>query len=157
MSVEIKAPTPFQKEIKNNTSIFLAGSIEMGTAEQWQKRVVDYLEFEDVVILNPRRDDWDSSWKQTIQNKQFREQVLWEHSGLVFADVIAMYFAADSKSPITLLELGMFANSDKLVIFCPKDFYRRGNIEVVASIYGIPLFDNEREWLKAVKQKIHEV
>jgi len=44
--------------------LFLSGSIEMGKAEKWQDRVVRLLEKTDWTILNPRRDDWDSSWIQ---------------------------------------------------------------------------------------------
>ena len=31
----------------------------MGTAEQWQERVVGMLADTDYTLLNPRRDDWD--------------------------------------------------------------------------------------------------
>jgi len=52
-------------------SIFLAGSIEMGKAENWQERVTKELKkFDNVVIFNPRRDDWDSTWEQKIDNQK---------------------------------------------------------------------------------------
>ena len=41
--------------------VFLAGSIEMGAAEDWQTRLVASLD--GVVALNPRRAAWDSSWR----------------------------------------------------------------------------------------------
>ena len=79
---EIKAPAPLKcsgasapLSWSNGKSIFLAGSIEMGIAESWQEKVVQELKNEPVIILNPRRDDWDSSWEQKIDNLQFREQV----------------------------------------------------------------------------------
>ena len=59
------------------TKIFLAGSIEMGTAEDWQSKVIKELETYKGYIFNPRRDDWDSSWVQDINNSQFFEQVTW--------------------------------------------------------------------------------
>ena len=47
---EIKAPNKFKDKIY----VFLAGSIEMGKAEDWQKKVCRELsEFENIVILNP--------------------------------------------------------------------------------------------------------
>ena len=50
---EIKAPTSFTKEV-NQFYIFLAGSIEMGTAENWQKQVADALfPWYGFVLLNP--------------------------------------------------------------------------------------------------------
>jgi len=75
--IEIKAPNSYEKH-GDRIKIFLAGSIEMGAAEKWQDKIVQALTDKDVLILNPRRDDWDSSWKQTKDNKQFREQVEWE-------------------------------------------------------------------------------
>jgi hypothetical protein len=49
---EIKAPSRPGLERR----IFLAGSIEMGQAEQWQQQIVDALSGAgDLVILNPRR------------------------------------------------------------------------------------------------------
>ena len=58
---EIKAPNNL--EIVGPT-IFLAGSIEMGTAENWQATVVKRFETHLITFLNPLRDEWDSSWKQ---------------------------------------------------------------------------------------------
>ena len=67
----IKAPS---KAIpKKKPTIFLAGSIEMGTAENWQEKAERLLENHSGTILNPRRDDWDSSWEQSISNPQFLE------------------------------------------------------------------------------------
>lgn len=74
-------------------SVFLAGSIEMGAAENWQGQFEKSLSDLDVLILNPRRDEWDASWEQTIENKLFREQVEWELAGLEGASIVAMYFA----------------------------------------------------------------
>lgn len=43
-------------------SVFLAGSIEMDTAEKWQDKVIKALENSDVTVFNPRREQWDASW-----------------------------------------------------------------------------------------------
>jgi hypothetical protein len=124
-------------------SVFLAGSIEMGAAVDWQARVTEELADMDVVVLNPRRDDWDSSWEQSIDNPQFYEQVTWKLEGLERADRIIMYFAPDTKSPISLLELGMHIGP-RMYVCCPRKFWRRGNVEIVCDRYGggIPLFAN---------------
>jgi Nucleoside 2-deoxyribosyltransferase like len=51
----------------------------MGKAEQWQERIADALSGAgDLIILNPRRDDWDDSWQQRADDPQFSEQVSWE-------------------------------------------------------------------------------
>jgi hypothetical protein len=119
-------------------SVFLAGSIEMGVATDWQAQLAEALP-SDIAILNPRRDAWDATWRQSIDEPKFREQVEWELDGLERADVIAMWFVPDTKSPITLLELGLHARGGKLVVGCPAGFWRRGNIEVVCARYAIPL------------------
>ena len=133
MATIIKAPNPLQAGF----SVFLAGSIEMGQAENWQTKVEASLADCEVVIFNPRRDDWDSSWKQSIDDPQFREQVEWELDALERADVIVMYFDPGSKSPISLLELGLFARSGKMVVCCPQGFWRKGNVDIVCAKYGI--------------------
>ena len=118
-------------------SIFLAGSIEMGRAVQWQQTVAQALQTFEITILNPRRDDWDATWEQSITNPAFAEQVRWELDAQERADCIAMYFAPDTHAPITLLELGLFANSGKLIVCCPTGYWRKGNVDVVCARYAI--------------------
>lgn len=52
---------------KNKFTIFLAGSIDMGKAKNWQQEIEDKLKDEDVILFNPRRPDWDSSWEEQSQ------------------------------------------------------------------------------------------
>ena len=118
--------------------MFLAGSIEMGAAEDWQARLIAALP-EDVIALNPRRVDWDATWRQSIDEPRFRAQVEWELDALDRAGLIAMWFAPDTRAPITLLELGLHARSGKLVVGCPDGYWRKGNIEVVCARFAIPL------------------
>ena len=127
---------------RNKKSIFLAGSIEMGKAEDWQKELGNCLMERNYNIFNPRRDDWDSSWSQTYEDPQFSQQVKWELNALDKSDWIIMYLDPLTKSPISLLELGLFANSKKLIVICPDGFWRKGNVEVVCSLYDIPLFNS---------------
>lgn len=143
---------PFPIELDGKESVFLAGTIDNGNSLDWQSEVERRLLEHDIVILNPRRDQWDSSWPQTIEHKQFKEQVEWELDGLERCDAILMYFAPGSKSPITLLELGLYARAKKLIIVSPQGFWRRGNIEVVAARFGIPLFESLPEGLLFLDQ-----
>jgi hypothetical protein len=66
--------------------------------------------------------------------------VEWELDMLDAADIVVMYLAAGTKSPISLLELGLYARSGKLKVCCPEGFWRRGNVEVVCRRYRVPLF-----------------
>jgi len=133
---EIKAPHAFKHEAR--PWIFLAGSIEMGTAEDWQSALVRSLDGNSGTILKPRRDDWDSTWVQSIDNSQFRQQVEWELEAQELADCIACYFSPGTKSPITLMELGLFAHkSSTMVVCCPEGFWRKGNVDIVCERYVI--------------------
>jgi hypothetical protein len=142
--IEIQAPNPTPFEYRDNFTLFLAGSIEMGTAEHWQKRVVEALkDCKRLTIYNPRRDDWDSSWVQSIDNPQFIEQVEWELDNLQRANLAIFYFDPSTKSPITLMELGMMSNpwSPRTLVVCPKGFWRRSNVEFFCAREGIEFFE----------------
>jgi hypothetical protein len=148
----IKPPT-FPKEFlfgKCAKSLFLAGSIEMGEAENWQEYVQSFLADTDFTIFNPRRDDWDSSWVQSKDNPQFVAQVSWELTALERVDYILMYFDPGTKSPISLLELGLF-RSHNLIVVCPERFWRKGNVDIVCQRYGITQYDTLDEAILALK------
>lgn len=145
-------PIPYKD---NKRIIFLAGSIEMGKAENWQNKLISEFrdEFIDVLVLNPRRNDWDSSWKQDYDNPQFYQQVQWELDSLDNADEIVMYFSPGTKSPITLLELGLYANSKKITVICADGFWRKGNVEIICQNYQIPLYNNLNEFITKFVEK----
>ena len=122
--------------------VFLSGSIEMGKAELWQDRVVTLLEKYRVTILNPRRDDWDSSWTQSINNPQFKEQVEWELQCITLSDYVLMYFDPATKSPISLLELGILTTMHKAIVCCPEGFWRKGNVDIVCERWALPNYND---------------
>ena len=69
-------------------------------------------------------------------------------------DIIVVYFDPKTKSPITLLEVGLHAASGKMLLCCPDGFWRKGNIEVVCDRYGIPLFHHFSDLIEALKTKL---
>ena len=143
----IKAPN---REKSNGFSVFLAGSIDMGEAENWQEQIEKVLKDTDVTVFNPRRDDWDSSWEQDISNDQFREQVQWELDRLEEANLIIVYFDPKGKAPITLLELGLHAGSN-VVVCCPDGYWRKGNVQIVCDRYEMPLLETLEELISVLK------
>lgn len=156
--IEIKAPGDYSAHL-GKSSVFLAGSIEMGKAEDWQEKVVAGLQGLDVLVLNPRRTGWDASWKQSIDNPHFRQQVEWELDALDVADCILVYFCPDTKSPITQLELGLHAARDpqKMIVCCPEGFWRKGNVDIVCARYGVrqaKTLDEMVEMLKTALKKV---
>ncbi|MDB5194488.1 MAG: hypothetical protein JWN50_502 [Parcubacteria group bacterium] len=153
----IHAPHAFDTEREaSKPKVFLAGSIEMDTAERWQDGIAEEFSAYDIVLLNPRRPVWDSGIEQSIHNPVFKEQVEWEQRGLKEADVILFYFDPKTKSPISLLELGLFAASGKVFVCCPEGFWRKGNVDIIAKQYGIPIFELLPECIKAVERCIKE-
>lgn len=150
---EVKAPKTVQEDSKYYSgidsfakSIFLAGTIDMGNSIDWQTAVVNRFQTAaeyiiwPIVIYNPRRDDWDSTWVQDpMPGTKFNEQVNWELKNIDDSDIIFFNFLPDSKSPITLLELGLALNNrteKKLIICCPKEFYRYGNVRLTVNRYS---------------------
>jgi hypothetical protein len=146
----IKPPGNIALREKNKTvvSVFLAGSIEMGSAVDWQSDLGECFSKKGFVVFNPRRDDWDSSWQQKFESPQFYQQVNWELNALDQADYIIMYFDPNTKSPISLLELGLYATSKKLWVICPDGFWRKGNVDMVCNKYNIPLFTSIEDFKK---------
>lgn len=157
MKATIIKPTDECQILFGDTSVFLAGSIEMGAAEDWQKTLQDSLSDFDIVIYNPRRDEWDSSWEQRETNPQFNHQVNWEMDKLENANVIFMYFSPETKSPISLLELGLYANDEKMIVCCPDGFWRKGNVEIVCSRSGIPLFNDLNSAIASLKSRLKSI
>jgi len=138
MATEVKATAEWPE---GKFTIFLAGAIDNGAAKSWQKYVVKHLAAYDVVLLNPRRDDWDSSWEQSIENPQFREQVTWEQAGMREADFRIFVMLNDSKAPITLMELGEHVKEPGAVC-CEPEYYRKGNVDITCSLNGMPVFES---------------
>lgn len=123
-------------------SVFLAGTIDEGKSVDWQQIVTAEISTLDITILNPRRAEWDTSWMQSIENPNFREQVEWELRALELATYVFLYFAAGSSSPISLLELGLHARSGKVIIVCPEGYWKKGNVDIVANRYGLAVFED---------------
>ncbi|HEX2901441.1 MAG TPA: nucleoside 2-deoxyribosyltransferase domain-containing protein, partial [Bacteroidia bacterium] len=53
------------------------------------------------------------------------------------AELIVMYLDPATKSPVSLLELGLHANSGKLVVCCPDGFWRKGNVDITCLYHGV--------------------
>lgn len=138
----------------HSPAIFLAGSIEQDKARKWQDVVIHQLQHTSLTILNPRRAAWDASWQQEKDFAPFHEQVTWELNALEAADIVLMYFDPKTKSPITLLEMGLFARSGKLMVCCPRGFWRKGNVDIDCDRFGITQTDTLEELIREVQNKL---
>ncbi len=135
--------------------LFLGGTIDQGQARDWQAEVVK--SFEDVdglTILNPRRDNWDAGLDHdTSQGSIFEQQIKWEMMAQDQADFKLYNFEPNSKSPVTMLEVGAWADSATTVVVCSPDFWRHGNIKLFCDWRNIPFFEDLEPALKILREE----
>lgn len=154
MITEIKSPDHYTLRPENIgiTKVFLAGSIDQGAASDWQKELVGHLDrtnlegFDpDIIIMNPRRENWNANLQQTIDDPTFYNQVMWERRYLAGCDLKVFYFSGEGPSPITLLEMGEFATSKDSIVYCPKTFWRHGNVHIFCLDRQIPMVESIKD------------
>lgn len=119
-------------------SVFLAGTIDNGDSLNWQdKTIIELINLgiNNIEIYNPRREHWNPN----PTKEEIEKQIKWEQNHLDAANIIAMVLLDDSKSPISLLELGLYANTNKLIVFCTPNFYRWDNVRLTCKKYNIEL------------------
>ena len=131
--------------------VFFAGTIDNGESDDWQKELYCNVAMHDnlvitmgenyvtpeklnITIFNPRRDEWNPEFS----NEDVIEQIKWEQEKLDEADLIVMVLRDDSKSPISLLELGLYGPGGKMIVFCSDKFYRYNNVKLTCEKYLIP-------------------
>ena len=68
--------------------------------------------------------------------------------------MIAMYLHPGTNSPISLMELGLFIKTKKMVICCPDGFHRRGNVQVMCDEYDGKLVETLDELVEEVKDRM---
>jgi len=143
---------PNEPNEEHEVSIFLAGSIAMGRAIFWQKRLGQMLWDLPIAVYNPRRDDFEENLRQHIDEPEFKEQVDWESKYLKESTVIALYLQPGTVSPISLLELGRYAESRKVIVCCQDGFGKKGNVQIVCSDHNIVLVETWEDFVKEVRQ-----
>ena len=119
----IQAPYPFTRDSAGISSVFLAGGIS--NCPDWQATLISHMKFafsdkKNLVILNPRRDNFD------VSNKgQSEQQIAWEHKMLEEAGTILFWFPKETLCPITLYELGAYTEKKKNLIIGVDPHYNR--------------------------------
>lgn len=139
---------PERKPITNQ-SIFLAGTIDDGKSEDWQSKLIEELSDHEITILNPRRNNWGD-----LSDNELRKQITWELDHLEKADIIFMYIIGTSKSPISLLEMGIHIKDSKLIVVCEPEFYRYENVKITCEYYNAELYDSLGEGIDALISNI---
>jgi len=135
MGVEVvTCPAEYKQSGRGELRVFLAGGIT--GCPDWQQEVIRKIiangKCEDIVLLNPKRDSWDTSDKSATEF-----QIKWERRYLLAADLILFWFPSETLCPITLYELGSWSNRlpmKALLIGAHPNYSRRLDIVVQTAL-----------------------
>ena len=127
-----------EKQLPNEKGnyIFLAGSIDNRYFGNWRKKVIEEIG-DSNIILDPTNTNHDK-----LSDEDMKLHIQWELDALSKANTILLNFLPDSKSPISLVELGLYVTSNKLIVICPKAFYKSRYVYTLREKYNTPIFDN---------------
>lgn len=146
LEIQPRMEEPSEDEIKSGdyVTIFLAGTIDMGNSEDWQAALVETFSSNEgrYILYNPRRDTF------TNTPEEMEYQVNWELDHLEKSQIIIMNILGSSKSPVTLLEMGLFMKSGKLLVACEPDYYRHANVQLTCARYNVPLYPSLRSLMQ---------
>jgi len=71
--------------------------------------------------------------------------------------MIVVYFDKDTKSPITMAELGLHAHDNKMVVLCPEGFWRKGNVDIICDKYNIEQVKTFDELIERIRMRSNMV
>lgn len=109
------------EKLPGERSIFLAGGI-IGCGD-WQKEMAERLSDTNLVVLNPRRNDFPEETNATTV------QIKWEFDHLRKADMILFWFPREGPCMTSLFELGTWSNTDKpLFVGIEPGYVKRGGM-----------------------------
>lgn len=148
-----ESPSNISYRDHNKPSVFLAGSIEQGKAIDWQQSSANSFIEKGFVVFNPRRKDWDATWKQEFVDPRMNQQIGWEDNAMNIADYILIYFQPNTLSPISLFEFGKHLTSGKEVVVCPEGFWRKANVDFECAKYNVPQFDTITDAIQYITTK----
>lgn len=131
--------------------------VEMGKAPDWQAAFADKIASIPIAAFNPRRIHWDPNWEQDIKDQNLHHQMDWEMTNLNEVDLIILYLHPGTISPVSLLELGRYSQSGRLIVCCPGGYHRRGNVQYICQKDNVPLLDDFDELVKTAIVKLEEI
>lgn len=135
----------------NEKSLFIAGGIT--NCLDWQSDLVKMLKNENIVLLNPRRENF-----PIHDSNAAKEQISWEYNHLRKADAISFWFPKETICPIVLYELGAHLMTDKpLFVGMHPDYARKQDVEIqtglirpgIEIVYDLEsLSEQIKDWVK---------
>ncbi|KAH7129931.1 hypothetical protein B0J13DRAFT_563553 [Dactylonectria estremocensis] len=148
---------PARPHQTHRLSIFLAGTTSATGEPDWRDELSKSLADQPVTIFNPKRDDWDSTWREDFSDKRWADQIQWELDMQDAASVIVVLFHRATAAPVSLAEMGMASRTGKLVACALDGYYKRGYVEAVCRKYKAPFVSTEDELRRVVKERLREL
>lgn len=153
----IWAPGRPASDLDSRKSVFLAGPTNPTGEADWRETLTAALIEEPIVIFNPKRTDWDSTWKEDFSDSRWAEQVEWELEMQDGADIMVVFFHKATLAPMSLLELGLCVRSGKAIVCAQDGYSKRGNVEAVCRRYGAKFVDSEEDLQDAVRERLKQL
>lgn len=150
MAKHIRALEEYKREF-GDKSIFLAGGIT-GTKYDWQQELVDRLSDTNLVILNPRRNDFPKEDPYATT-----EQIKWEYDHLKKADCVSFWFPAEAPCMTSLFELGAWSKAGKpLFVGVEPGYIKEGSIRKQLALVRpeVPVVSNMEDLELMIKGEI---
>ncbi|CAM1505835.1 Fc.00g114720.m01.CDS01 [Cosmosporella sp. VM-42] len=127
---------PDRLPVTGEITIFLAGTTTDTGDGDWREFLMDALSDFPITFFDPKRNDWDSTWKEDLSDERWAEQVQWEMDMQAKADVVVFFFHSATLAPVSMLELGLCAER---AVVCALDGYsKRGNVQAVCERFQSP-------------------
>jgi hypothetical protein len=78
---------------------------------------------------------------ENLNSLDVKLHIQWELDALEMSDKILLNFLPDALSPISLVELGLYVSSNKLIVVWPKEFYKSSYVHILCEEYNTLIFN----------------
>lgn len=153
----VSAPGHPAPRLDGQKSVFLAGPTNPTGEPDWRETLTAALIDLPVVIYNPKRTDWDSTWKEDFSDSRWAEQVEWELEMRRRADIVVVFFHRATLAPISLLEFGLSVHSGQAIVCAQDGYAKRGNVEAVCRQNGTKLVNSEEDLKNVVIERLKKL
>jgi hypothetical protein len=124
-------------------SVILIGSEDNGEWKPWKDTIVSRLEDKtsdegfNLVVFDPERKEWETNWQHMTEGSRYKSQVRWELEHMEEVDVVVLYLGKGISSSMAMMELGLLARTNRLVLFCPDDEFGSKNVKIFCERYEV--------------------
>ena len=78
---------------------------------------------------------------ENLNSLDVKLHIQWELGALEMSDKILLNLLPDALSPISLVELGLYVSSNKLIVVWPKEFYKSSYVHILCEEYNTLIFN----------------